>query len=637
MAPIPPISQWEITPRGERVGHAVNGSLPTEQWSDGRLGDNGSVDREGRSLGGELPESGRPPAHQSESVQAAASSERRGASLTYEPYYGLKEKPFSLSADPRFFYKGRSHAPAFDDLLAAMRRREGLIVLTGDVGTGKTTLCRAVLQHLDRKTFTTFVPDSFQSREDLLKTLLVDFGVMSIDDLKSGRMKGASRPDLSYPLYDFLGSLAPLQTLAVLMIDEAQNLSLPLLEEIRILSDLESREKSDLEGREKLLQVVLVGQLTLRSRLKLPEMRQIDQRVSARCEIEPLSREAVSPYVTHRLNVAGGDEGITFAADALDIVYSGSGGVPRLINLVCDRALHHAWVKRTARIEPDVIWKAVDDLGLSAAFASATPESLKDHTSPRGLFETSVQTDEPRLQGDLDLRALLTISPATEQTDTSPAEVAGAGPESLDVLAAQPIETYGEGRPEGSARRQQVRHRQEPPARRVSPLDVALVMAALVGAAGLGLAYQRGISLFVADVPSIADLPSPPPLPRAPIFQVQLPPDPATLQQVRRATPPGSSSRPATETAEPYVIQVASFESALRADRLVKALRDQGYRAYQVEVDLGSRGLFQRVFVGRYRTPGEAESDLARIREIPGYGDARILDLQPSQPLLEPR
>jgi general secretion pathway protein A len=151
------------------------------------------------------------------------------ASLTYEPFYGLKEKPFSLSSDPKFLFKSPSHTPAFERLLAGIRRREGLIVLTGEIGTGKTTLCRAVLQHLDRRTFSTFVPDPFVSREDLLRMLLVDFGVMSVDDVKSGRMRGASRAELSYPLYEFLNSLVPLQAYAVLVIDEAQNLSRALL------------------------------------------------------------------------------------------------------------------------------------------------------------------------------------------------------------------------------------------------------------------------------------------------------------------------------------------------------------------------------------------------------------------------
>ena len=205
--------------------------------------------------------------------QSAASA----GTLTYEPYYGLKVKPFSLSTDPRTLYMSPSHTSALEDLLGAIRRREGLIVLTGEMGTGKTTLCRAALYQLDRKTFTTFVPDPFLSREDLLRMLLVDFGEVSVDDLRRGRLSGASRPDLSYQLFEFLTSLESVDAFAVLVIDEAQNLAQPLLEEIRALSELES-------GR-RLLQIVLVGQPELQSHLKQFQMRQIDQRVTMRCEL----------------------------------------------------------------------------------------------------------------------------------------------------------------------------------------------------------------------------------------------------------------------------------------------------------------------------------------------------------------
>jgi hypothetical protein len=121
--------------------------------------------------------------------QTAATS----GALTYEPFYGLKAKPFSLSTDPRSLYKSPAHSAVLDDLLSAIRRREGIIVLTGEMGTGKTTLCRAALYQLDRKTFTTFVPDPHLSREDLLRMLLVDFGEVSVDDLRRGRLSTASR------------------------------------------------------------------------------------------------------------------------------------------------------------------------------------------------------------------------------------------------------------------------------------------------------------------------------------------------------------------------------------------------------------------------------------------------------------
>ncbi len=212
--------------------------------------------------------------------------------LTYEPFFGLTEKPFSLIADSRFVYESPSYSATRDSLLAGLRRREGLQVLTGEIGTGKTTLCRAVLRDLGRKTYSSMVPDPFASREDLLKMLLIDFGVLSIQELTSGRLRQASRTELGYLLSEFLDSLTP-DAFAVVIIDEAQNLSLPLIEESRILSDTFAAD-----GR---LQIVFVGQPELHAKLKLPEMRQVDQRVCGYHRLAPLGREAVEGYIQHRL------------------------------------------------------------------------------------------------------------------------------------------------------------------------------------------------------------------------------------------------------------------------------------------------------------------------------------------------
>jgi general secretion pathway protein A len=285
-----------------------------------------------------------------------ASSGTGSSFLTYEPYYGLKEKPFSLSADPRFLYKSPAHSAMYDELRAGIRRREGIIVLTGEPGTGKTTMCRSVLAGLDRKTFAAFVPDPFVSREDLLKMLLIEFGVMSVEDVKSGRLHTATRPELSYPLYDFLGALVPLQAYAVLILDEAQNLSSQLLEEIRILADL--------EGPEKLLQLVLVGQPELRDKLKDHTMRQVDQRVSVRCSLQPMTRDAVPAYIEHRLTVAGsGADRVEFTVEAFDLLYQGSQGNPRVLNLIVDKALHRGHLERTWIIPPAIVAGALRDLG----------------------------------------------------------------------------------------------------------------------------------------------------------------------------------------------------------------------------------------------------------------------------------
>src|SRR4029079_4849983 len=141
----------------------------------------------------------------------------------HEEYYGFTEKPFNLTPDPKYLYKSESHASAFDLLQYAIRRREGFVVMTGDIGTGKTTLCRAVLEQLDRKTFTALVLNPFLSEQDLLKLILQDFGVVSRDEIKRGRLSNVSKQDLIGTLNEFLLSLLPLRAGAVLIIDEAQN------------------------------------------------------------------------------------------------------------------------------------------------------------------------------------------------------------------------------------------------------------------------------------------------------------------------------------------------------------------------------------------------------------------------------
>ena len=269
----------------------------------------------------------------------------------HEEYYGFVEKPFSLTPDPKYLYKSESHANAFDLLQYAIRRREGFVVVTGDIGTGKTTLCRAILEQLDRKTFTALVLNPFLSEEDLLRLILQDFGVVSRAEIKRGRLAGVSKQELIETLNEFLLSLLPLRAGALLIIDEAQNLPLQVLEQIRILSNLET-------DKEKLLQIVLVGQLNLKDLLRSPGLRQLDQRVSIRYELKPLTREETSAYVAHRLTIAGGGAAVSFSPKALDLVHRYTSGIPRLINLVCDRALLGGYSARTNRITPEMVGAA---------------------------------------------------------------------------------------------------------------------------------------------------------------------------------------------------------------------------------------------------------------------------------------
>ena len=275
----------------------------------------------------------------------------------YEQYYGFKEKPFSLTPDPKYLYRSQSHANAFELLQYAIRRREGFVVVTGDIGTGKTTLCRALLEQVGRTTFTALVLNPFLSEVDLLKRILQDFGVITREDVKKGRLAAVTKQELIDALYDFLLGLIPLNASAILIIDEAQNLPLKVLEQIRILSNLET-------DKEKLLQIILVGQLNLGTLLRSPELRQLDQRISIRYELKPLDQETVAAYVAHRITIAGGSASVAFGTKALKAVHRLSGGIPRLINLICDRALLAAYSVRADRITPDMVRHAAQSLEL---------------------------------------------------------------------------------------------------------------------------------------------------------------------------------------------------------------------------------------------------------------------------------
>ena len=275
----------------------------------------------------------------------------------YEDYYGFTEKPFSLTPDPKYLFKSASHASAFELLQYAVRRREGFVVITGDIGTGKTTLCRALLEQVDRKTFTALVLNPFLSEEDLLRLVLQEFGVVSREEIKRGRLVGVSKQELIETLNEFLLSLLAIGAQALLIIDEAQNLPLQVLEQIRILSNLETEK-------EKLMQIVLVGQCNLKDLLRRPELRQLDQRVSIRYDLKPLSPEETCAYVQHRLSVAGGGAAVSFAPKALARVQLFTAGIPRLINLLCDRSLLTAFSARTTRVEATFVESAAASLEL---------------------------------------------------------------------------------------------------------------------------------------------------------------------------------------------------------------------------------------------------------------------------------
>jgi general secretion pathway protein A len=276
----------------------------------------------------------------------------------YESFYGFREKPFSLTPDPRYFYRSQCHANALELVQHGGRSAHGLTVVTGTSGTGKTTTCRTILESVDRKTFTSLVLNPYVSEEDLLRLILQDFGVISREDIRRGLLAGVGAAELLRTLEEFSKSMTSLGARALLIVDEAQKLPVHVLEQVKRLTRLAGEAP---------LQVVLVGQLGLTDRLRAPDLRPLDERVTIRYRLRPLTASETAAYVTHRLTVAGGDSSVMFTPKALQRVHRATGGNPRLINLVCDRALLAAFSAHETRIEPAVVDRAANVLRLEPA------------------------------------------------------------------------------------------------------------------------------------------------------------------------------------------------------------------------------------------------------------------------------
>jgi general secretion pathway protein A len=276
----------------------------------------------------------------------------------YESFFGFREKPFSLTPDPRYFYRSECHANALELVQHGGRTSHGLTVITGTSGTGKTTTCRTILDSLDRKAFTSLVLNPYVSEEDLLRLILQDFGVISREEIRLGLLSGVGLGELLATLEEFLETLTSLGARALLIVDEAQKLPVRVLEQVKRLSRL----ADDVP-----LQVVLVGQLSLTDSLRAPDLKLLDQRVTIRYRLRTLTAGETAAYVRHRLQVAGGESSVMFTPKALQRVHGATGGNPRLINLVCDRALLAAFAVHETRVEPAMVDRAASGLRLEPA------------------------------------------------------------------------------------------------------------------------------------------------------------------------------------------------------------------------------------------------------------------------------
>jgi general secretion pathway protein A len=273
-------------------------------------------------------------------------SNQPGDQSMYCPFFGLQEKPFSITPDPRFLFLSPSHQEALGHLFYGIEERKGFITVTGEVGTGKTLLCRALLDRLGGHVRTALIFNSFLSEIELLRSINEDFGIPQ---------GGATRKELIDLLNQYLIGEFIAGRNAVLIIDEAQNLAPPVLEQIRMLSNLETE-------RGKLLQIVLIGQPELRQQLGRPALRQLNQRIALRYHIQPFTRQETEDYINHRLVVAGSHGGVKFSRRALSTIYRLSEGIPRKINLICDRAMLSAYVHETNLIDHTHVRQAAVEL-----------------------------------------------------------------------------------------------------------------------------------------------------------------------------------------------------------------------------------------------------------------------------------
>ena len=259
-------------------------------------------------------------------------------------FFGLQQQPFNPTPDPRFLYPSPGHREGLAQLLYGVQEHKGFILLTGEIGTGKTTLLRTLLSRLDGNTASAFVFDTTLPFEGLLEYMLEDFGVAK---------PGESHVQRLIALSNFLIERRRAGQNTVLVLDEAQNLDLRALEQIRLLSNFET-------STEKLLQIVLTGQPELLDKLDRPELRQLKQRIGLRCRILPLAAEQTRDYIRTRLRIAGASDLGLFSDAAVTRIAEHSGGIPRIINTLCDHCLLIGYADQIRRIDRKIVEEAIE-------------------------------------------------------------------------------------------------------------------------------------------------------------------------------------------------------------------------------------------------------------------------------------
>ena len=284
----------------------------------------------------------------------------------YERFYRLRERPFALTPDPDYLYPSRVHKEALSYLRYGIESHAGFVVITGAIGSGKTTLLQTMMRTLDSHTTVARVMNTLLDPRELLESAMIDLGLDP---------SGQSKPAMLKALGEFLVNERAAGRLVLLVIDEAQNLSLPALEEIRMLSNLET-EKS------KLLQIILIGQPDLRDKLDRPELEQLRQRITVSYHLEPLDAEETAHYVNHRLARASIATPLEFPRDVTDAIHGRSGGVPRLINVIADATLVFGYGEERSVIDAGLIAEVIADLDATGVLGPRSNPNRRDSVVP---------------------------------------------------------------------------------------------------------------------------------------------------------------------------------------------------------------------------------------------------------------
>jgi general secretion pathway protein A len=481
-----------------------------------------------------------------------------GVADGYEPFFGLAEAPFTLTSSPRFLFESESYRAALNEIVYSLSRREQIVVVTGPIGTGKTTLCRMINERRDPRAVVALISSPPKTADDLFRQILDGFDLLTED---TRRIVEASHFGLLKVFQHFLNSLAAVNAHAILIFDEAQHLPANVLEEIRLLLNLDPDRQ--------LLQIVLVGQPELGDLLARSELGQMDQRVARRHQLEPLKADEVPAYVNRRLKVAQMEQRVddlpTFTATAMHAIATLSHGVPRVVNIICDRSLENAWSDKTHVVDSPAVIRAAKSLTIEVPASLTTPPAAVPEVAPWSV-----------------------------------------APQPLTTSSAAPIpypETYAPTAPKGRARRPYV------------PIAVAAALA--VAVLVVWMSRGRGVVSSGANpasspeagrqaVPSVpASRPAPPPaVPTAVV---------ADVSPKVAADPPDAAS-----TVNKFLIIVSSFRTRDRSVRVASDISALGLPAF-----VRSSSGWEQVIVGPYTTRQEAIAAQSKL-ESEHFEDTKV-------------